>query len=326
MNKNLKCLLFFAVVAFSLVVCGNSLIEAQGPTKTKLLIATSGSASAYYGVGAGMANVVNKYVPSLEVSVTTSGGSVDNMKRIGRKEADIAFAMPDIALYAIENKQMFKNQPKIEARGLCSLWSNPLNIIVSKKSKISSIKDLKGKRIATGAKGTGADKTAQLVLETYGIKKDQVKWTYLPPSEQAMAVKDGVVDAIMMTMGPPNAAYTDLSSVHPVQWLSIDANEAKIIAKKSKYYVVGSIEAGIYPGQDQEVRTIVYRVNLVCRSDLKEEQTYNFLKAVFEHLAEVEKFHAVAKRIKLKDAPTGVVIPFHSGAKKFFMERGLISK
>jgi len=289
----------------------------------KILITTSSITSSYYACSSGIAAVVNKYVPELELSATPSGGSVDNMQRLGRKEAELAIGMPDIFCYAVKGEKMFEGNP-VKAMSLFTTWSNPLNIIVTKKSNINSISELKGKKIATGARGTGTTEAVFRVLEVYGISQDEITWSHLPASEQAIALKDGVVDAIMMTMGPPNAAYADLAMSQPVKWLAVDDDKLKAVVKQSPFYSSGKLDAGMYPGQDKDIKTLTFRVHFVARADLDQEIVYKIVKIIFEHLDEIGKYHAVAKKISLETALDGLSKPMHPGAEKYFREVGLI--
>ena len=64
-------------------------------------------------------------------------------------------------------------------------------------SGIKNIKDLKGKRVAVGAAGSGAEANARQILEAYGITYNDIEVQYLSFAEGASALKDGNVDAAL---------------------------------------------------------------------------------------------------------------------------------
>ena len=62
---------------------------------------------------------------------------------------------------------------------------------------------------------------------------------------------------------------------------------------------------------------------LICREDLSEELVYNFTKAFWENVRELDKVHAKAKLITLETALQGLSVPLHPGAAKYYAEKGM---
>jgi TRAP transporter TAXI family solute receptor len=63
---------------------------------------------------------------------------------------------------------------------------------------------------------------------------------------------------------------------------------------------------------------------IVVSDKMPEDLAYNILKAVFDHKAELDKIHKKFKLISLKTATSGMSVPLHPGAVKFFKERGVL--
>ena len=77
------------------------------------------------------------------------------------------------------------------------------------------MQDLKGRRIATGAPGSGTEIIAIRILEAYGIDPDKdVTREKLSVAESVNALKDRKIDAFFWSGGVPTAAVTDLAR-HP---------------------------------------------------------------------------------------------------------------
>ena len=47
-------------------------------------------------------------------------------------------------------------------------------------------------------------------------------------------------------------------------------------------------------------------------------------KNIFENLPDLVATHAAAKNINIKTALTGMPVPLHPGAKKYYQEKGLV--
>jgi TRAP-type uncharacterized transport system substrate-binding protein len=63
---------------------------------------------------------------------------------------------------------------------------------------------------------------------------------------------------------------------------------------------------------------------LIAHPKLSESVVYDMTKALFENQADLAAAHAKGKVLSLQGAATGVSIPFHSGAAKYFKEKGVL--
>lgn len=290
---------------------------------SQLLLSTSSSTSSYYAIGAGIADIVNKSNYGFTLSATTSGGSVDNVKRIASGEAELGAGMPDVLYNGANGLEEFEKP--VAVKSLCSMWSNPLNIVVKNNGKINSVADLKGKRVSVGAQGTGSQGVPLATLAAYGINENDVTWSFMPIAEQCNALKDGQIDAIMMTMGTGNASFTDLASTTDVKWLSVDEDKIKEVAEAVPFYCKVAIPSNTYPNQAEEVITVGFSVNLYASTErVSEEQAYQIVKAMFDKPGELARYHAVGTEITLDTALDGLATDLHPGALKYFKEKGLV--
>ncbi len=89
-------------------------------------------------------------------------------------------------------------------------------------------------------------------------------------------------------------------------------------------YVPSVIPAGTYQGQDEDVPTAAIGNILVTHEGVSEETAYQMTKLLFENLDRMVASHSAAKDITLEGAITGLPIPLHPGAERYYRERGLI--
>ena len=100
---------------------------------------------------------------------------------------------------------------KVGVRAISALYSNYMHIVALDGSGIKTINDLKGKRVSTGAPGSGTEVKGLRVLEAYGISpKDLKSQDRLGAAESAGAMKDRRIDAFIWDGGLPTAAVLDL--------------------------------------------------------------------------------------------------------------------
>ena len=294
--------------------------------QTRISIATGGTGGVYYPLGGGIANVLSKYVPNMQATAEVTGASVDNMKLVGAGKAEVGFTMADTAWDAYQGQDKFKDN-KQAVRALVVFYPNLTHVVTVEGKGINTMADLKGKRISTGAPGSGTEVMAFRILEAYGIDKEKdVKRERLSVAESVNALKDGKIDALIWVGGIPTPAITDLAATPNTKIKLIDHADAvdKMRAKYGPLYVKDKIAAKSYPGQDKESTNLTVWNILVVNEKADEKVVYDIVKTMFEKKAEIVAVHKDATYLALENQLTGgSPIPFHPGALKYFKEKGL---
>lgn len=309
---SISLLLTMAIVS----ACGG----AKGGDPSQLVVATGGTGGTYYPLGGGMADHITKN-GGVTATAQATGASAENIRLIRDKKADIAFTQGDIAEYANKGSNMFEKDGKIDFKAIGALYNETIQIVVAKDSNINGVADLKGKRVSVGAPGSGTEANAQQIMEAYGLKFEDVQLQRLSFAESAKAIQDGQLDAAFQTAGAPTAAITELAATTGVKIIPIDADKIDAIIAKYPYYVKTTIPGNTYQTVPNEVTTVSVKAMLVVRGDLSEDLVYKVTKAIFENIDKLG--HAKAKEIKLENVLSGVSLPVHPGAQKFFTEKGV---
>ncbi len=317
----MRRLFIFAVI--SLLVFSFSSAWAQ--KTVRLSIATGGTGGVYYPMGGGMANILSKYIPYLEATAEVTTASVDNCLLVGKQKAELAFIMADTGWDAYQGKAQFKE--KVALRTLAVLYPNNMHVVTVEGKGIDKVSDLKGKRVSTGAPGSGTEVMGLRVLEANGLdpSKDMTR-DKLGVSESAGALKDGKIDAFFWVGGLPTAAITDLGATPGVKVKVLNSADAvpKMREKYGPLYVKGVIPAKTYPGQDTDVPIAVVWNVLICNEKMKGDVAYDILKTLFDHKAELVASHRDARYLFLEtQAGGGSPIPFHPGAFRYYAEKGI---
>ena len=302
-----------------------SLPSAWAQKTVRLSIATGGTGGVYYPIGGGMANILSKHIPYLEATAEVTTASVDNCLLVGKEKAELAFTMADTAWDAYQGKTPFKE--KIPLRTVAVLYPNNMHMVTVEGKGIEKITDLKGKRVSTGAPGSGTEVMALRVIGAYGLdpNKDMTR-DKLSVSESAGALKDGKIDAFFWVGGLPTAAITDLGATPGVKMKLIGHAEAvpKMREKYAPLYVKGVIPAKTYPGQSMDIPIAVVWNLLVCNENMKGSLAYDIVKTLFNHKPELVASHRETSNLSLEhQAGGGSPIPFHPGAIQYFTEKGL---
>jgi len=298
------------------------------PQTRRLSVATGGTGGVYYPLGGGLANMLTKALPGTEVTAEVTSASVDNIKLVGAGKADIAFTLADTAADGFNGTGKFKE--KVPVRAIAVIYANKSQWVTVEGTGVNRMQDLKGRRIATGAPGSGTEVIALRILEAYGLNPDKdVKREKLSVAESVNAIKDRKIDAFFWSGGVPTSAVTDLAATPGMKIKLLDHADAlpNLVKKYGPLYVKGTIPAKSYPGQDKDSESADVWNLLVVNEKMDEKLAYDLVKAVFDHKAELVAVHSEASNIDLANQlEVGSPVPFHPGALRYFAEKGLKPK
>jgi TRAP transporter TAXI family solute receptor len=290
----------------------------------RLSIATGGTGGVFYVLGGGIAKVIGESIPHVDATAEATAASVDNLKFLRSRTADLAFTTADTLADGVNGSGAF-NGTKIPIRTLAGLYKNYTHVVTLASSSIKTMKDLKGKVVSTGSPGSGAEVTAFRVLQAYGIDPDKdITRQGLGVSESADALKDGKVDAFFWSAGIPTPAIQDLAHTSGIT-IRMLSNDDVLDSLQSKYgkrlYVPGNVPKATYAGLEGDVGVVSIPNLLVVHADMDENLAYEITKALFTHRAELILIHPEAANISLESAVKESPAPFHPGAIRYYKEQ-----
>ena len=316
MKKIFKVSTLLLVTAMMLASCSKN-------AKKDYILATGGTGGTYYPFGGAIANIWNTKIENMNVTAQATGASAENLRLINKGEAEYAIVQNDVMDYAYNGTDLFAGEKLANIMTIGTLYPEVVQIAVSKDSGIKSIADFKGKRISVGDAGSGVEFNAKQIMEGYGLTFDDIKKSNLSFKESAEGIQNGTLDGCFITAGVPNAALQELAFTAGLTLVPVDGEAAKKICEKYGYYTQTTIPGGTYKGTDDDTPALAIKATLAVSSKLDEQTVYEMTKALFENLDELATAHAKGKEVSAKAAVTGVSVPFHPGAKKYFKEIGL---
>jgi len=318
--KRIMTALVAVVAAFGLATAG-----AQ-EKKTRISIGTGGTGGVYYPLGGGLAALLSKHVPGVEATAEVTAGSIANLQLIGAGKSELAFTMADAAWDAEMGLEKFKDH-KVALRTLVVFYPNRMHVVTVEGTGITTMKDLKGKRVSTGAPASGTEVMALRLIEASGLdpNKDMTR-ERLSVAESVNALKDGKIDALFWVGGVPTPSITDLAATPGKKIKLVDHGDAADGMRK-KYgpiYVKNRILANAYPGEARETSNVDVWNLMVVPSNADEKLVYEITKLMFEKKDELVKVHKDASFLELANQTNGASpIPFHPGAIRYLKEKGI---
>ncbi len=310
-----------------LVLAGAVGLSGPAGGRTYVVVATGDSGGVYFRLGTALAEVWSATVPGVQAMAEMTAGSVVNIRLVARGDADMAFVQHDIASYAARGMEPFADrgrpQPAGTLRGVAMLYPEAVQVVALKGRGINGIADLRGRRVAVGAPGSGTAVNARQILRLFGLDAARVREEFLTFAEAADQLRDGLIDAAFFTAGTPTVAVQEAAAVRDLQLLPLPRDAVDALRAQYPLYNGVVVPAHTYRGQDRPVETVAVVAMLLTRQEADEQLVYSLTRALWEHVDRLQRAHARGQDIVLVAARRGMPVPAHPGARRYYRERGI---
>ena len=323
-----KCLLIGLAVLFGTVLFMGA-APIQAADQTFVTIGTGGVTGVYYPTGGAICRLVNKgrKVHHIRCSVESTAGSVYNLNTIRAGELDMGVAQSDWQYHAYHGTSKFKDKgPNKDLRAVFSVHPEPFTVVARADSGIKNFRDLVGKRVNIGNPGSGQRGTMEVVMKALGWTKDTFKLaSELKSAEQAKALCDNKIDAMVFTVGHPSGSIKEPTTSCDSVLVPVTGAEIDKLVSENSYYRKAVVPGGMYRGTPTDTSTFSVGATFVTSANVPEEVIYNVVKAVFENFEQFKKLHPAFKVLKKEEMiKDGLSAPLHRGAVKYYKEAGLM--
>ncbi|NLT39086.1 MAG: TAXI family TRAP transporter solute-binding subunit [Clostridiales bacterium] len=308
-------------VALAVVLILALLLAGCGKGKTSLKMATGGTTGTYYAFSGAVSQVLSEKVKNLSFDVQSTGASKANIYLIADGEADIAIVQNDVMYYASNGTDLFNGEKVTGFSAMAGCYAEVVQIV--SKSGITSIEELRGKRVSVGDVGSGCEFNAWQIFDTYGITKDDVDVHNLSFADSATALKDDKIDAFFCVAGAPTTAVVELATSNSINLLEVDDEHAAMLMEKYPFYTQYSVPANSYKGVTGDVKTVAVVATYIVSDKLDEDLVYEMTKALFENAAEIAAAHPKGGELDPAYSLSSISVKLHPGAAKYYKEIGL---
>ena len=281
-------------------------------------IGTGGTGGIYYPLGGAIASVLSTSDPDRQYTAEVTGGSVENIVRIAAGDIDMGLAISTSVRLEYDGAD---GTPPIRGlRIIAPLYPNVTHVLAAPGFEARSLADLTGATISVGSAGSGTEQFAGQLLEAYRLDYDSIDARFLSFSESSAALRDGAIDAAILSVGYPAAAVLEATTNASVRLLPVDGAAAEALLQRYPYYTVTTIPGGMYRGVERDVPTVGVMNWMVGLESLDPEAVTTLLDILDTRRAALERVNEIARQIDLatlSDAP----IPLHSATEAWLSRR-----
>jgi hypothetical protein len=309
---------------FFLALMGVVSISSHGKAETQVVILTGSTSGVYYQLGNALATIFMKAIPNTRASVQVTEGSVENLRLVEAGDGELAFSLGDSVSAAWKgHADAGFEKPLRKLRGVAAIYPNYVQLVASQAANVNSLADLKGKRVSVGPRQSGTELNARAILGAAGLTyKDFAQTLYLPFGQSAKMIERGELDATLQSAGLGVDSLRHLSTSVPIKVIPIPKDIVLKVGDPA--YVPRKIPARTYEGQTEEVETAAVVNFLITRENLSADTVYAITKAIFGGLGQLVQTHPAASGISPDNAATGMSLPLHPGAERYYREVGVL--
>lgn len=239
-----------------------------GPPKT-VVISAGRNDGAYYAYAERYQAILARNKISLDIR--TSDGSMENIRNLHEKKADIAFVQGGVGT----------EQDSQALRSLGSLFFEPIWIFHNSDRRDVLLTDFAGQRIAIGGAGSGTRAVAMDLLAENGIDGSEASMLTLGGMDSVDALLNEEIDVAVFIAAPSSSAVQKLLESEMIGLM--DFRRADAYTRRHRYLSSVKLPEGVVDLKknlpNSDVRLIAATANLVVREDLHPALIYLLLQA-----------------------------------------------
>src|ERR1700722_18779265 len=319
---NIACV----VCAGVLLLAGSAAAQQGGEAiqKTTITLGTATPGGGFPLYGNNFAEVMNAADATLLIEPRNTKGSNENIPLLEKGELDIGLVAGEPAYEAF----MGIGRPRTNVKILTAMYSSPGMFVVRADSPYKTIRDLVGKPVAFGAKGSGLPILSRYILDGLGLKQDEdFQSIYLDRAGDGPAmVLDGRAAALWGAgIGWPGFAAM-AASPNGARFIAPDADEIARIRTKHSFLKPLTVPAGSYPNQNAPIHSMGSWSFILTRPDLPDDVAYRLARSL--HGVEGTLCKKLAQACETTAANTMAAAPnpelIHPGVMKYFREIAVV--
>lgn len=290
-------------------------------TTISLGTATPGGGFPVYGNA--FAEVINAADPTLSIEPRNTKGSSENIPLLEAGSLDIALVAGEPTYEAF----MGIGRPAIRLKILTAMYSSPGMFVVRADSPYQIIRDLAGKPVAFGARGSGLPILSRYMLDGIGLKQDEdFQSIYLDRAGDGPAmVLDGRAAALWGAgIGWPGFKAL-ATSPGGARFIAPDAEQIALIRAKHTFLKPLTVPANSYPNQPAPIASVGSWSFVLTRENLPDDVAHRLAKSL--HGVEAALCRKLPQACETTAANTmaAAIKPelIHPGVMKYFREIGV---
>jgi uncharacterized protein len=310
----------FAALAVAATLAMPALAQDKTGWPNDMTIGTASQGGTYFVYGNGFASYITEAL-GLNATGEVTGGPVQNVTLVQTGDHLMGLVTMGPAYDAWNGKsELAPGLEHKDIRALFPMYQTPFQVVALKKSGITSVSDLAGKRVSVGPAGGTPGTYWPQFMQALGVNANI---SNAGASDAAGQLQDGLIDAFAFAAGVPISAFAELAASQDVVMFGFSEAELPKVLEAFPAMAPFTIPSGTYKGHDYDQNTVALWNFAIAHKDMPESLAYEITKLAMENNDRMLQIHATAKETVLENWDKNTFMPFHAGAVKYLTEKGI---
>lgn len=309
-----------------ITACGSENASSDDLEISQIIISSGPIGGGWYNTAAGIAEILMREIPGLNVTVN-EGGGYENIKLVDNGDAHIGYAFTNDVMSGLTGTGTFEEYGATEnVHTFLSLYASHLQTVVLADSGIESYADFADKHILPGEASYATVQHVEKILSQYGLSYDIIREnggnvSYTGYSDMVSLLKDGHADVAIGMTAAPSAFIMELNAQKDIKFIELEPEVQEFIKNEVPGILPMEMPANTYEGQTEPVSTVGSYTTLVMSSEISEELGYRITKAIMDNLDELVEVDSILSNFNHDTMVDGLdEDTLHPGVLKYLNE------
>ena len=293
-------------------------------------IGTSEKGGTFWSQGEAVARLLRSG-HGLECQVLDAAeASIENARKLDEDRLDFGFMASNWIGRARNAEAPFENP--VDIRMVAPANSGAMFFIVREDSSLHTIRDMIGRRVAIGPRGSGMVQHVHTIFGALGIGFDEFEPVYLSFAEGGAALEAGDVDA-QWQCPYPNPVMRDISERFAVRVLNYDPADLDEVLGVVDFYRPSIMAEGTFRGIARDTRQVAVVNVIAAHARTDAEIVRRFVSTMLDNLDELAAANPLFRGLgdlfePLREDGVAALefggVPLHAGAVRACRDAGYI--
>jgi TRAP transporter TAXI family solute receptor len=307
---------------------GAMLLPGSAPAQTRdpswpaqVTLGTASVGGTYFVYGQAWASLVSEKI-GVQINTQQTQGPNQNLLLVQGGRIELGMTTMGVALQAWNGQgEWTRGQQMRDVRALFPMYDTPFHFVVLRRSGITSVAQLAGKRVGVGPRAGTPGTYFPLMFQALGVANVTIRNGQA--SDMGSQLADGLIDCFAFAAGLPIAAFSELAASQDVAFFGFsDADVAKLRQAMPELSPT-EIPAGTYRQMQSADKTVGLYNFAISHRSLPDTLAYAIIKAVHENHEALVRGHSAARETVPENVVKNTFLPFHPGAVRYYRERGI---
>jgi len=311
-----------AATAVAPFVAAPSFAQTRDPSwPASVTLGTASVGGTYFVYGQAWASLVGEKI-GLPINTQQTQGPNQNLLLVQGKQVELGMVTMGVALQAWNGQgEWTRGQQMRDVRALFPMYDTPFHFVALRRSGITSVAQLAGKRVGVGPRAGTPGTYFPLIFQALGVQNVTIRNGQA--ADMGSQLGDGLIDCFAFAAGLPIAAYSELANTQDMVFFGFNDGELAKLQTALPELSPSTIPAGTYKQMASADKTVGLFNFAISNKGLPDSLAYAIVKAVHDNHDAMVKGHAAASETIPQNVTKNTFLPFHPGAARYYREKGL---